>query len=273
MYKEHFIDGFKRAGCIIIARAPTKKLHIVLVKGKKSMKWSPPKGHLEPSDRSVQEGALRETREETGLGFPVGNYPNIDILNTRYYLIKTDSMLAIHPEDSNEVIDSKWVQVGTHIGSYEMANVHTKIINMLTKTINYWFDNGTLSIPRWLNDATSYKDIFTSFRSSSRKQTPRIKVKSHLNYEPRSYKKRSAEQCCSISKKQRIFEAKCAKWSVATVDECDGNSLNTPCSRCFKIRLLHKVHSEYGDYLCECCGNDYSLRYFCIECRNYSEPN
>lgn len=80
---------------------------ILLVKGRRSGKWSFPKGHLE-SDESSLDCALRELYEETGLQLnekPVGSYK----LSVGQYFIfeMNESELAVR--DHNEIEEAAWI--------------------------------------------------------------------------------------------------------------------------------------------------------------------
>lgn len=88
------------------------KCCILLVKGKKSLKWGPPKGHHIPNiDKSIEETAIREVKEETGL--------TITIENNKY--IKQDKLVVFEKtidyvdnfiiEDKNEIAECKWIKL------------------------------------------------------------------------------------------------------------------------------------------------------------------
>ena len=99
-------DANQVFGCIL----ESHEGRILLVQGRKSGKWSFPKGHpLE--DETPFECAQRELIEETGLCAPA--YPTTihQLATGVYYHYKVGEELIGEPEDTNEVIDLRWVSV------------------------------------------------------------------------------------------------------------------------------------------------------------------
>lgn len=93
--------------CGVIAISKNHK--ILLVRGRKTGKWSLPKGHVEGNE-NPEQCAKREMEEETGIIVNQFSFPN-DIAKLRvgiYYFYETDSELPLHPSDNSEVIDSGW---------------------------------------------------------------------------------------------------------------------------------------------------------------------
>jgi 8-oxo-dGTP pyrophosphatase MutT (NUDIX family) len=90
-------------GTIIVS--PNNK--ILLIKGRKSGKWSFPKGHSEPNETEL-ESALRETYEETGLKLH-HNFKKRIQLSTGIYFLYYVSERECKPIDTAEVIDIAWV--------------------------------------------------------------------------------------------------------------------------------------------------------------------
>lgn len=60
--------------------------HCILVVQSRGMKWGPPKGTVEVTDASLQECALRELREETGIQLSLSSLTKpIQINRATYY--------------------------------------------------------------------------------------------------------------------------------------------------------------------------------------------
>jgi mRNA-decapping enzyme subunit 2 len=93
----------------------TKDSKYLLVKGRKSNKWSFPKGHRNKGELAM-ECALRELYEETGISLesPL-KYPksfifsrNNDGSGPEYFYIQVDKELDTHINDSREISDVGW---------------------------------------------------------------------------------------------------------------------------------------------------------------------
>ena len=82
---------------------------ILMVKGKKTGKWSFPKGHRNRSE-SYLECAIRETREETGLDLfdrrPVA-YHRLSV--GEYFFFEVEEEFEAVVEDTQEVSEARWV--------------------------------------------------------------------------------------------------------------------------------------------------------------------
>ena len=95
-------------GTIIVS--PDSK--ILLVRGRKSGKWSFPKGHPE-KDEEGYDCAWRETTEETGISLPPPNERD-EILNLskgRYFVHRLSSKPFINIKDLNEINDVQWYTI------------------------------------------------------------------------------------------------------------------------------------------------------------------
>ena len=84
---------------------------VVLVRGRKSMKWSFPKGHGYYWENPL-EASLRELKEETGIDMK-GITPDDEIRfnSGTYFVFIVSERLPLLPEDSNEIIDSMWMSL------------------------------------------------------------------------------------------------------------------------------------------------------------------
>ena len=102
----HYVYG-------IICMSKAKKY--LLVKGRKSNKWSFPKGHRNRGEMAM-ECALRELYEETGISLESpSKYPksfifsrNNDGSGPEYFFIQVDEELDTHINDSREISDVGW---------------------------------------------------------------------------------------------------------------------------------------------------------------------
>lgn len=84
---------------------------IALVCGRKSMKWSFPKGHGHSWETPL-DASLRELKEETGIDMK-GITPDNEIRfnSGTYFVFIVSERLPLSPEDSNEIIESMWVSL------------------------------------------------------------------------------------------------------------------------------------------------------------------
>ena len=91
-------------GCICISA----NNRVLLVKGRKSKKWSFPKGHRESTDYSTLDCALRELKEETGLVLR-NNYLCVKKYKAaEYYIYSMPEESRILPYDTREIEDAGW---------------------------------------------------------------------------------------------------------------------------------------------------------------------
>ena len=96
---------FKVYGCVCM----TLDNKILLVKGKKTGKWSFPKGHREVSE-SYLECALRETREETGVDLKELKAVAYHRLSVgEYFFYEVGAEMPITIEDTTEIQEAKWL--------------------------------------------------------------------------------------------------------------------------------------------------------------------
>jgi len=110
-------------GAIIQSRATSK---ICLVQGKRSGKWSFPKGHLKEVEEEVKEESpfecvSREVAEEIGidhLPMPVRALP---LKVGYYYVFEIPNEWALSPRDTNEIEQAGWFTLE------EMKNMNLNI--------------------------------------------------------------------------------------------------------------------------------------------------
>ena len=94
------------AGTLIFNKSITKML---LVRGRISQKWGPPKGHVEKGE-SLVDTAVRETYEETGIKINSKNSIKFKDLNKHYQIILakiTFFIFILNEETTYEPLDSK----------------------------------------------------------------------------------------------------------------------------------------------------------------------
>jgi len=84
---------------------------VVVVRGRKSGKWSFPKGHGR-SRESPLDASVRELKEETGINLK-GVKPDDEIRfnSGTYFVFIVQDRLELAPEDTNEILDSMWVSL------------------------------------------------------------------------------------------------------------------------------------------------------------------
>jgi len=83
---------------------------VLLVQGRRSMKWSFPKGHKK-SYETYLDCAKRETREEAGLDLEQAVPVSHQRLSVgEYYFFEVDETPPTI-NDKNEIIDARWVHV------------------------------------------------------------------------------------------------------------------------------------------------------------------
>lgn len=83
----------------------------VVIRGRKSGKWSFPKGHGEYRE-SPLEACIRELKEETGIDLR-GISPDDEIRfkSGTYFVFFVKERLPIIPEDTNEVSEAMWTSL------------------------------------------------------------------------------------------------------------------------------------------------------------------
>lgn len=121
-----------KAGGIILSNNK-----LVIIKGRQSGKWGVPKGSLDDLDESVLLGALREIYEETGLKLKIENDTSIEywmVYKCRLYLFNLDQEVALNPQDTNEIIEARWLDLTDTESINAILNDSTKMLkNVLRK--------------------------------------------------------------------------------------------------------------------------------------------
>ena len=107
--------------------------NILLVKGRRTLKWSFPKGHRMGSE-SYLECAQRETMEETGVDI-VGLIPVAyqKLSHGEYYFFEMDLEIVPEVQDTREVMEAKWVSVADMQCMSCNVDVNKFLINLRRK--------------------------------------------------------------------------------------------------------------------------------------------
>jgi 8-oxo-dGTP pyrophosphatase MutT (NUDIX family) len=89
----------------VIVESPNHKF--LLVKGRKTQKWSFPKGHPYEDEDGV-DCAEREALEETGLRFNLDPNRFLTLATGRYYMLFAKQELLSFTRDSREIMETGW---------------------------------------------------------------------------------------------------------------------------------------------------------------------
>jgi len=112
--------------------------YLLVVRGRRSLKWGPPKGHLNPGETLIS-GAFREVAEETGLffKFPPGFeiLPRVVIENVRLFLVAIPYHSRINIVDRQEILDIDWLDLNNPNLFHTLPM--TKVLSRLLQRINY----------------------------------------------------------------------------------------------------------------------------------------
>ncbi|NBR60883.1 MAG: NUDIX hydrolase [Actinobacteria bacterium] len=118
-------DSHKVYGVIAI----TTNQKILLVRGKRTGKWSLPKGHIE-NEETPEECAKREMSEETGIIIKEFSRKN-DIAKLKvgiYYFFETDTEIVLNPNDMSEITESGWFSLAELVTKDMEFNVDANYI-------------------------------------------------------------------------------------------------------------------------------------------------
>lgn len=113
-------------GVIAISKNSSK---ILLVQGRRTGKWSLPKGHIEKNE-TYEACARREFEEETGIKINDFTLKN-DIAKLRvgiYYFYEAEEEYVLNPRDNFEVISSGWFSLKDMETGYMELNVDANYI-------------------------------------------------------------------------------------------------------------------------------------------------
>jgi len=110
-------------GCILV----TSDRKVLVIRGRKSGKWSFPKGHSE-QDESELDAAIRETKEETGLLLNTWYQQSVQLATGLYFIYKYKEQPCT-PIDTTEVTETRWVTMD----ALKKMNVNVDINTFLRK--------------------------------------------------------------------------------------------------------------------------------------------
>ena len=102
---------------------------ILLVRGRRSLKWSFPKGHRELGETYL-ECAVRETYEETGIdlyGLEPVSYQKLSVGEYYFFEVREQEPL---PVDSLEVLEARWMSVNEIQNSYCNVDVNNFLLRI-----------------------------------------------------------------------------------------------------------------------------------------------
>jgi len=120
---------------------------VLIVKGRKSGKWSFPKGHAEQEETEL-DCALRETCEETGLQLSTRFQKILHLATGVYFLYLCQTETQCIPRDTDEIIEFAWVP----IHKLRRMNVNVDINTFLRSYGKKYmeFSNNTIGYNRYL---------------------------------------------------------------------------------------------------------------------------
>ena len=131
MHKTVFPNAFScykpRHHRIYGAICVTPEDRVLIVKGRRSGKWSFPKGHLE-SGESALECATRELLEETGIRMPEAPIGCQKLSVGHYYLFETNELTPCI-RDTEEISEAEWAPINR---LYDM-NCNVDVNNFLSR--------------------------------------------------------------------------------------------------------------------------------------------
>ena len=109
-YKPEWIRQEQRIGKVFGAMVVNSRGEILLVKDRRTEKWSFPKGKCKRGEREI-DCALRELKEETGLELPSGMTPmsTKELKGGTYYLFALeDAPESFTPQNAWEISEARW---------------------------------------------------------------------------------------------------------------------------------------------------------------------
>ena len=129
-YKEVVVFLLNKSNQILLLkRSPKEKYN--------PNKWSVLAGHIENFDKTKEESAKREIKEELGIDIDTNNLVNIkleeDDIHTCFYYIKISDKDFIL--DKNEVVDTKWYELNKVIEMMKKSNENIVSSNRLIKLL------------------------------------------------------------------------------------------------------------------------------------------
>ena len=104
----------------------------MIIKGRKSKKWSLPKGHGKTQEKPL-DACIRELKEETGVNMS-GVKPDDEVRfqSGTYFVFYVQERLTLQPEDTEEVEEAMWISISRipHLTSNKDLKSFIKCINV-----------------------------------------------------------------------------------------------------------------------------------------------
>lgn len=120
--------------------------NLLIVLGKYSQKWGVPKGSLNPDEKFL-DGALREIKEETGLGLKPLHTKRLEywtVNRARLYLLQVDHVMPkLKPLDNKEIAQAKWLDLSNEKELNDVKNTANKMLLAIIKKIESIMDAST----------------------------------------------------------------------------------------------------------------------------------
>jgi len=120
-----------------------EKRETVIVKGRKSGKWSFPKGHGKYQEKPL-DACIRELKEETGIDMTsVKPDDEVRFQSGTYFVFYVEERLILNPKDTEEVEEAVWLAISripylssnkdlkSFCKSINVENIITKILDKL----------------------------------------------------------------------------------------------------------------------------------------------
>lgn len=104
----------------------------VIVKGRKSQKWSLPKGHGRSQEKPL-DACIRELKEETGVNM-TGVKPDDEVRfqSGTYFVFYVEDRVMLTPEDNEEIQEAMWISISRipYLSSNKDLKSFIKCINV-----------------------------------------------------------------------------------------------------------------------------------------------
>ncbi len=141
---------------------------ILLVRGRKSQKWSFPKGHCERNE-TAEICARRELFEETGLILQTSYTSVHKLFGGEYFVFAVNGEPVVAPIDSIEIEEAKWWPIGS-IPSLE-SNIDLSIFRSVVR--GFTLDNMEVDPSNFMDTDVGKRKIAHIKRKINEKLEPR----------------------------------------------------------------------------------------------------
>lgn len=113
---------------------------ICLVQGRKTLKWSFPKGHPNKGETPFQ-CAARETYEETGIQIPWQTFRPFKLHSGYYYILFVDQEYEFQKRDEYEIINAGWFLLEDIMNlrvNIDISAFLKRMNSILEETVTVW---------------------------------------------------------------------------------------------------------------------------------------